>query len=269
MKSKIRLLGNIILSLVFVAVLGSCGDDPETPSDGKEKQPGGLTPEAKTVFDRLHDTTWALVSSPNERSPLGETITFSSKEVVDGYAFELYCSAYPDDTFAWVPAPDNNRDLLMTGALTHCNASNSGAFSMLFGIGGTVSIANDRMVMRDASKEYIYSKNASSGSGGQGGTSGYETPDVGFYDYTQQTSSSVRVDFIVYNMDAAGVSSAKIKYGTSASATNTASSTIVGKHVIATISGLKPDKKYYVKCEVRGKGGTVTTEAVPVSITKW
>ncbi|MCM1141680.1 MAG: hypothetical protein NC453_24175 [Muribaculum sp.] len=260
----------VIIFLAFTATLFSCDSDSDEP---KNPETSSLSKEAQEIYDKLSNTTWTLISSPYDNAPLGNTITFSSTIVSQG-VFQLFCSSYPSDIFAWMPTPDGGGDLLMTGALTACNAANAGSFITYFGSRVYLDFSGNSMSITstvNSNKKYVYTKSTSGSSSDpiSGGEDGFEKPDVGFYDYTQQGKSSVKVDFIIYNKNEAGVSSATIKYGTTSTANSSASTNIVGDHVIATISGLKSDTKYYVKCTVKGKGGTVTTESVAISLSSW
>lgn len=91
-----------------------------------------------------------------------------------------------------------------------------------------------------------------------GGTTTYEKPDIGFYDFTA-TKTSLKVQYKIYNKDEAGVTSAKIYYGTSSNPSSSKTATISGVLITANISGLKAGTTYYVKCVATGKGGTTTT----------
>lgn len=270
MRKRFNIFALMTILLSGFIFLNSCDDDGN--EDGMSENTGSLSPAARAVYDKLHDTTWRLVSSYSAKAPLGSTITFSSTPVIKDFAYQLHCSYYPNDIFSWVPAADNDCDVLMTGTLTECNAWNAGAFIADFGSRVYISISGDKMTLTSTSysdRKYEYIKTSTQSSGNQGDSTEYEKPDVDFYDYTQQGSSSVKIDFIIYNTEAAGVSSATIKYGTSSSTPSSASTSIIGKHAIATISGLKPNTKYYVRCMVQSKGGTATTDAVPISLTSW
>lgn len=85
-----------------------------------------------------------------------------------------------------------------------------------------------------------------------------EKPDIGFYDFTA-TKTSLKVQYKIYNKDEAGVTSAKIYYGTSSNPTSSKTATVNGVLITANISGLKSGTTYYVKCVATGKGGTTTT----------
>lgn len=90
------------------------------------------------------------------------------------------------------------------------------------------------------------------------GSTSYEKPDVGFYDFTA-TKSSLKVQYKIYNRTEADVSSAKIYYGTSNNPTSYKTASVSGTLITANISGLKSGTTYYVKCVATGKGGTTTT----------
>ena len=93
-----------------------------------------------------------------------------------------------------------------------------------------------------------------------GSTSGssYEKPDIDYYDYTAYPTK-MKVVYKIHNRDKAKVTSAKIYYGTSSNPTKYVTATVSGVLITATITGLKKDTKYYVKCSAKGKGGTTTT----------
>lgn len=91
-----------------------------------------------------------------------------------------------------------------------------------------------------------------------GGTTTYEKPELGFYDFTA-TKTSLKVRYKIFNKDEAKVTSAKIYYGTSSNPSSSVTATVSGVLITANISGLKAGTIYYVKCSATGKGGTTTT----------
>ena len=90
-------------------------------------------------------------------------------------------------------------------------------------------------------------------SGGSGGSSG-DKPYVTSFDFTA-TKSSITVKFMCSERP----TSATVKYGTS-SPSSTTSSSIAGKQVSATVSGLKSGTKYYFKCTVSNSYGSSTSD---------
>lgn len=108
---------------------------------------------------------------------------------------------------------------------------------------------------------YKGSDNNTGGSGSDntgGGTTTYEKPDIGFYDFTA-TKTSLTIQYKIYNSAEAGVTSAKIYYGTSSNPSKLKTATISGTLITGKITGLKSGTTYYVKCVAKGKGGTTTT----------
>lgn len=86
----------------------------------------------------------------------------------------------------------------------------------------------------------------------------YEKPNIAFDDYDAYTTS-VKVQYRIYNKDKAKVSSAKIYYGTTSNPTASVNASVSGVLITARITGLKKGTTYYVKCKATGKGGTTTT----------
>lgn len=91
-----------------------------------------------------------------------------------------------------------------------------------------------------------------------GSSSNYEKPNIAFDDYDAYTTS-VKVQYRIYNKDKAKVSSAKIYYGTTSNPTSSVNASVSGVLITARITGLKKGTTYYVKCKATGKGGTTTT----------
>lgn len=93
------------------------------------------------------------------------------------------------------------------------------------------------------------------GSGADNGSSsGGEPPYVTSFDFTA-TKSSITVKFMCNERP----TSATVKYGTS-SPNKTASSSITGKQVSATVTGLKSGTTYYFKCTVKNSYGSSTSD---------
>ena len=99
-----------------------------------------------------------------------------------------------------------------------------------------------------------------SGESSDGGESGGSTGDAPYvigFNFTA-TKTSITVKFMCNERP----TSATIKYGTS-SPTRTASSSVSGKQVSATVSGLKSGTKYYFSCTVRNSYGSSTSDSFP------
>lgn len=142
------------------------------------------------------------------------------------------------------------------------NANLAGHCSHSYG-GGALDIIkltdSELQYKRESGDSFFYKLiGTSSEEGNDDGTTIYEKPDIGFYDFTA-TKSSLKVQYKIYNKNDAKVTSAKIYYGTSRNPTKSKTATISGTFITANISGLKAGTTYYVKCAAAGKGGTTTT----------
>lgn len=141
--------------------------------------------------------------------------------------------------------------------------SSSKAFCLHFS-GNTVSSGTNNKYLGFLARAVITNPNyTDTNTGGEddgenNGTTTYEKPEIGFYDFTA-TKTSLKVQYKIYNKDEAKVTSAKIYYGTSSNPTKSATATVSGVMITANISGLKAGTEYYVKCVATGKGGTTTT----------
>lgn len=293
---NLRWLFSLVAAISLSAAATSCGsDDGDEPNAPSEPE---MNAKQKSVYDQLVNTTWALEKSVDYRDGVyyennldwkpeysGGTITFSS-EINPCYTsfLKLYCSSFPNSYFSWYPSKETNADV----GFFISNAPNSaadGSFFSVFGVGDMkMTITGDRLYLKREEvsdlgglsytyiTEYTYRRSSSGGGNTGGGSSSsdnYEEPDVYFYDYTEYGSSSVKVDFLIANKDDCGFTSAQIKYGKTSSASSSVSSNVSGKHVIATITGLKANTDYYVKCTVKSKGGTVTTPATRIRLSSW
>ena len=98
------------------------------------------------------------------------------------------------------------------------------------------------------------SKNFDDNESGGGGSSSGEPPYVTSFDFSA-TKTSITVKFMCNERP----TSATVKYGTS-SPSKTTSSSISGKQVSATVSGLKSGTKYYFKCTVKNSNGSSTSD---------
>ena len=87
-----------------------------------------------------------------------------------------------------------------------------------------------------------------------GGTSSGDAPYVTDFTFTA-TKTSITVKFMCSERP----NSATISYGES-SANKTLSTSIAGKQVSATATGLKSGTKYYFKCKVSNQNGSSTSD---------
>lgn len=141
-------------------------------------------------------------------------------------------------------------------------ASEKGNLIAIIGIGNTItSVTPTSMVWHDYGiiddVRYFTKVNYTEGGGNTGGggnSSNGDAPYVTSFDFTA-TKSSITVKFMCSERP----NSATVKYGTS-SANTTVSSSIIGKQVSATATGLKAGTKYYFKCTVKNEYGSSTSD---------
>lgn len=243
---------------MLCCVFTACGNDDENEEFEEEKYTNAE--KSKVLFN----TSWRLV----KRSTNGEieytngpTFTFSNKGTVypDGTAcFELYTEGKRTSGW-WI----DERLRIHHNYYGDITASEGGKLGQTIGTGGYIEkLTVDEMITwwdsdlfgYNLYRFYYEAVNNHSG----GGSSSYEKPDVGFYDFTA-TKTSLKVEYKIYNKDEAQVSSAKIYYGTSSNPSSSKSASVSGTLITANISGLKAGTTYYVKCVATGKGGTTTT----------
>lgn len=277
-----------LFCLSLGCILNACSDDEPSdsgdPSDPADESQ--MTPEQKRTFETLAGTTWRIISSKDYRSDgsvndrlervpkyKGATITFTDQRINAGFYYKILCSSFPGQYAEWI-LEYNDCSFFMAAITGGMESSDAGSFTSLFGFGKIdMSIYGNQLTLihkisNSERMEVKYVKVSDSGDGSDSGSGsdGYETPDVDFYDYTPFSATSVKVDYIIYNKSEAGVQSAVIKYGTSTNSMRTASTNIVGMHAIANINGLKANTDYYVKCEVKSKGGNVTTSTTRIRL---
>lgn len=96
------------------------------------------------------------------------------------------------------------------------------------------------------------------GSTSGGGSSSKEELNYLYNDITEYTSSAT----VKFYFDSR-ISSAKISYGTTSSASTSVSTSVSGMCAYATISNLKNNTDYYIKCTAKtSSGATCTTDVV-------
>ena len=279
------LLALLIMSLALSCSMTACGSDDEPSDSGNSNNTGkesNMTPEQKRTFETLAETTWRIVSSKSYGSDgdvrtdylainpefEGATITFTNQRIHDDY-YKILCSSFPGKYADWIFLPEySDCSFFMTAHSGGMDGWDSGSFLSIFGSGKIdMNISGNQLTLTNNELNKVVKYVRVSGSGGGNGDYGsYETPDVDFYDYTPFGATSVKVDYIIYNKSEAGVQSAVIRYGTSTGSMRSASTNIVGIHAIANISGLKANTDYYVECEVKSKGGNVTTSTTCIRL---
>lgn len=163
-----------------------------------------------------------------------------------GQYYYPYCEiGYPDYVYCRSGSLDSNFD-------------NWDTF-MSFDEDGRACGGDNAMLPSGMNIRPVYGQILNNGGSSSGNESGnYEKPDIGFYDF-RATTSSLKIQYKIYNRNEAEVSSAKIYYGTSSNPTAYKIASVSGVLITANITGLKSGTTYYVKCVATGKGGIATT----------
>lgn len=265
--------------------LTSCSSD----DDSSEKE-NVEDERPSAIIAQLGGTTWSLMKSIHKSADglyyndllalhpdaQGATITFLTDKQYGGY--KIFYSYRPNGYATWFDAIEINEpgDIFIGGNYTF-SAEDAGSVYAIFGSGPLyVDISGDILTLRTAGdskyqSEFVYQRVTSSEGEGDSPSDKYEKPELGLYDFTQTGKSSLKIDYIIYNIGEIGsIKSAKINYGKTSSANErSVSSNIVGNHAITTITGLSPNTDYYFRCTVRSEGGSSTTSSVKISLSAW
>lgn len=243
-----------------------------------------IDPEIEALSSMLFNTSWTYQYSAFYNKDNGNyrytntefankfTFTFSN-EVISNNSYRLIVNGNKASAACWC-IDSNGLDYSATDyGLRFANMSTkeAGNWSALGGSifdGKIVSLTDSELIVKDYYSDginyvkHVFCSSGSTGGGTSGDSSGSSTsnekPDVGFYDFTA-TKTSLTVKYKIYNMAEAGVSFAKIYYGTSSNPSKYKTATVSGTLITVKITGLKSGTTYYVKCVATGKGGSTTT----------
>lgn len=275
-----RLEIKILLLLLNILFMGACSDDSEDILDMAPENQYTIDDNVKSLSSQLFNTNWTYQYSEFYNKDNGRyshtssdyankfTFTFSN-EIFSNNEYKLIVNGN-SDAACWWHIDEDGVDYSATDygyRFANMTAADVGGWSACGGcvFDGYISTqTNSKLILKDFYTDgiryvqHIYTASSNSGGGSGGGSDSYEKPDVGFYDFTA-TKTSLEVQYKIYNKDEAGVTSAKIYYGTSSNPSSSKAATISGTLITANISGLKAGTVYYVKCVATGKGGTTTT----------
>ena len=266
----------VTISCGFVA----CSDGSDDFLDNTPENQYTIDDNIKYLSSELFNTSWTyqyseFYNKDNGRyshtdSDFANEFTFTfSNEVFSNNEYKLIVNGN-SDAACWWHIDEDGVDYSATDyGYRFANMTNSdvGAWSACGGsiFDGYISLhTSSKLILKDFYADgikyvqHIYTSSSNSGGGSGGGSDSHEKPDVGFYDFTA-TKTSLKVQYKIYNKEEAGVTSAKIYYGTTSNPSSIKTATISGTLITANISGLKAGTTYYVKCEATGKGGTTTT----------
>ena len=269
-----------MLMLLSAVIVVSCGSNDDKDS----VSPVSIDTHVESLSSVLFGTSWqhykSILDNGLVKSACGITITFSSKlhdnpssrnghqtytVGVNGFYDEKQASWwYIDDTDGFYC---HFSQILYAMGYTAFEVGGITALIPLCGSAQIYKQTSSELVIKHSTSygdTMIYFKrvedpsNSGDSSDDSGSSSTTEKPDIGFYDFTA-TKTSLKVQYQIYNKAEAGVTSAKIYYGTSSNPTSSKTATVSGTMITSTISGLKAGTTYYVKCSATGKGGTTTT----------
>lgn len=263
----------LLLSAVVIS-LASCGDDDDEMDFSSETH----TQTENKIIKQLVGTSWMTKSATFYDYNNKEVSSYDNTKYPDYITFtDKKANTYNDDLILYVDYhkyhPEYNGYTYVSSWNVSGNNLNGfpGAGNCF---GEILSISKNEIktkyignwdnewyridVYTPTSEPTHKFKPDDGGSGTGDGTTTYEKPDIGFYDFTA-TKTSLKVQYKIYNKDEAKVTSAKIYYGTSSNPSSSKTATVSGVLITANISGLKAGTTYYVKCVATGKGGTTTT----------
>lgn len=258
---KMNMSKIVLVALISVGCL-SCGKSTDNEFDG-----GSYSREYSDFEERmiseLTGTSWRLDKLVNGNSTRTEyaIITFADNERLQVIDFKTADGNYiSSKDGAWYF--DNNKLVLL---YYNENIGDTGQMAVVLGMNHDISsLTPSSMILDDSngnitryfSKVTYWEIGDETPGGGNGGGNGSSTdaPYVIDFDFTA-TKNSITVKFMCSEKP----NSATISYGES-SATKTLSSTITGKQVSATATGLKPGTKYYFKCKVSNQNGSSTSD---------
>ena len=270
------------LAIFMVILCGfvSCSDDSEDILDMAPENQYTIDDNVKSLSSKLFNTSWTYQYSEfynkdngrysHTNSDFANKFTFTfSNEIFSNNKYKLIVNGN-SDAACWWHIDEDGVDYSATDygyRIANMTATDVGGWSACGGciFDGYISTqTNSKLILKDFYTDgikyvqHIYTASSNSGGGSGGGSTTYEKPDVGFYDFTA-TKTSLKVQYKIYNKDEAGVTSAKIYYGTTSNPSSSKTATISGTLITANISGLKAGTEYYVRCVATGKGGTTTT----------
>lgn len=255
-----------VFTVIMMGVASSCGGDDDNLGNGPN---AGTESNEVTGTDAVYDNK-LMGTSWKQTKQVGTNWTEPGYEgiLTFGYNHEWYVINFVNkyNAYGVWEVKDGVYDYDIKASDYTQSSLRAQFAASLFGPGRIEELTETKLVLKSpyndtSSAEFVkvsYREGAKSfdggsGSGNSGGSTG-DAPYVTSFDFTA-TKSSITVKFMCSERP----TSATVKYGTS-SPTSTASSSISGKQVSATVSGLKSGTKYYFKCTVKNSYGSSTSD---------
>lgn len=257
---KMNMSTIVLVALISVGCL-SCGNTTDNEIDGGSYSREYSDYEERMISE-LTGTSWRydkLVNGANTRTEYA-IITFAENGRLQIDDYKKTDGKYiSTNEGAWY----FNNNILVFLCHVPDNIADAGYLSAALGVNHEISsITSSSMILVDSDGKdtryfsrvsYRDIENKTPG----GSTSYGDAPHVIDFTFTA-TKTSITVKFMCSEKP----NNATISFG-EGSATKTLSSTIAGKQVSATATGLKPGTKYYFKCKVSNQNGSSTSDSWP------
>lgn len=259
-RMKDRIVNFVIILMVAIVSVGfvSCGKTTDNEIDGGSYSREYSDYEERMISE-LTGTSWRYDKFVNGTKMSTEyaIITFAENEQLQVIDFKTRDGKYiSTKEGSWY----FSNNILVFLCYVPDNMADTAYLSAALGVNHDISsLTSSSMILVDSDgkdtryfSKVAYREIEDDAHGG--GTSYGDAPYVTDFTFTA-TKTSITVKFMCSEKP----NSATVSYGES-SATKTLSSSITGKQVSATATGLKSGTKYYFKCTVSNQNGSSTSD---------
>jgi hypothetical protein len=256
----IKLANNTISFFSLLLFCISCGELNDDIVNDENVTGREYTAYEKLMTDKLIGTSWEykkLISKNKSENEEG-IITFAEDDALYYINYKSHDGVIPLAYGAW---EFQKEKLVLLPWAKDGDVGKAGELSFIFGVSHTIqTIDASNLILIDNNHNERYFKRISYTEGNSNNTnnsSDKEIPYIIDFNYTA-TKSSITVKFMCSERP----TSAIVKYGTS-SPSRPVSSSIGGKQVSATVTGLASGTKYYFSCTVKNDKGSSTSDEYP------